>query len=316
MTAPLLDLPPDELAVRGPRRKFGRTVPEWVTASLFLLVPMVFLSVLLFFPLLKEVWLSFTNTRLTDPNGGSWVGAQNYRTLASSPVLLKVLVNTLTYTLGTTLLSLAGGIVSAVVVNTKFQGHSVVRAVLAAPWAVPGVAAALIWLWMFNDNGILNRILSGVGVSKISWLSSPHWAMVSVIFVTAWLFSPFVMLVTLSALQSVPAELAEASRIDGASRWSTFQYVTWPYILPTIRLIALLLTIWTLRRWDVITVLTNGGPVNATSTIVVATQQQAFTYQQVGQGAAYAMIGIVIAGVLATGYYLLERSQNRIEGTR
>jgi multiple sugar transport system permease protein len=298
---------------RGP----GRAVPDFVPAGLFLLVPMAFLTVMAFFPLLKELWLSFTNARLTNPNGGAWVGLGNYRTLfAGGAGLSQVLLNTLTYTLGTSVLALAGGIASALVVNTKFRGHSFVRGILAAPWAVPGVAAALIWQWMFNTTGVLNRMLAWIGLGPVSWLSSPHWAMVSVVFVTAWQFAPFVMLVTLSALQSVPAEVSEASRIDGAPRIETFRFVVWPHIFPTVRLIALLLTIWTLRRWDLITVLTGGGPANSTATVVVATQQQAFTYQNVGQGAAYAVIGGAIAGVLALGYYLLERRELRLADAR
>jgi multiple sugar transport system permease protein len=260
------------------------------------------------------VWLSFTNARLTDPNGGSYVGLSNYRTLFSGSDLPKVLVNTLTYTAGTAALSLVGGIFAAMVVNTRFRGHSVVRAISAGPWAIPGVAASLIWLWMYNDTGIFNRILTAVSFHHIEWLSSTQWAMISVIIVTSWLFAPFVMLVTLSALQSVPSEVAEASRIDGASGLATFRFVTWPHILPTIRLVALLLTIWSLRRWDVITVMTDGGPVNSTNTIVVAIQQQAFTYQQVGMGAAYAMVGIAVAAVLASGYYLLEHREQRKAG--
>ncbi len=289
-------------------------MPDWVPAGLFLLVPMGFLTVMAFYPLLKEIWLSFTNGRLTDPDGGAWVGLGNYKTLFSGPALPKVLFNTFTYTAGTSVLALAGGIASAVVLNTRFRGHSIVRGILAAPWAIPGVAAALIFSWMFNGTGILNRILHVVGLGPVQWLASPNWAMISVIFVTAWQFAPFVMLVTLSALQSVPAEVAEASRIDGAGRLSTFRFVVWPHIFPTVRLIALLLTIWTLRRWDLITVLTNGGPANSTSTIVVATQQQAFVYQNVGQGAAYAVIGGAIAAVLALGYYQLERRELRLAG--
>jgi multiple sugar transport system permease protein len=121
-----------------------------VPAGLFLLVPMGFLTIMAFIPLIKEVWLSFTNARLTNPNGGAYVGLGNYRTLFSGPELPQVLRNTLVYTIGTSALSLAGGILAAVVVNTRFRGHSVVRGILAAPWAVPGVAAALIFLWMFN----------------------------------------------------------------------------------------------------------------------------------------------------------------------
>ena len=122
---------------------------------------MFFLAVMAFYPLLREVYLSFTNTTLTQPNGGSFIGLGNYRTLFSGPDLLQVLRNTIEYTFGTAALSLLVGVFSAMLVNTKFRGHSVVRAILArTPWAVPGVAAAIIWLWMFTVyGGIFNRIL-------------------------------------------------------------------------------------------------------------------------------------------------------------
>jgi multiple sugar transport system permease protein len=262
--------------------------------------------------LLQEVWLSFTNTRLAAPNDGSFVGLDNYRTLLAGPRLPQVLLNTVTYTVGTAALSLLAGVLAAVLLNTRFRGHSVARAILATPWAVPGVAAAIIWLWIFNvHSGILNRMLEALSLGRLGWLQAPSLAMICVVVATSWLLAPIVMLVTLSALSSVPAEVEEASRIDGATRLSTFRFVTWPHILPTIRLLALLLTIWALTRWDVITVLTGGGPVNSTSTIVVATQQQAFRFQQVGMGAAYAMVGLAAASILALGYFLLEKRESK-----
>jgi multiple sugar transport system permease protein len=277
---------------------------------MLLCVPMLYLAAMAFWPLLQEVWLSFTDARLTRPNGGSFVGLDNYARLFSGPRLLQVLGNTVMYTIGTAVVSLVLGVLPAVLLNTKFRGHSLARSILATPWAVPGVAAAIIWLWMFNARGgILNRTLEAFSLGELNWLQSPQLAMVSVIIVTSWLLAPIVMLVTLSALSSVPSEVEEASRIDGATPLSTFRFVTWPHILPTVRLMSLLLTIWALTRWDVITVLTGGGPINSTATIVVATQQQAFRYQQVGMGAAYAMIGLVMAAVLALGYFLLEQRE-------
>jgi multiple sugar transport system permease protein len=285
-------------------------VPEWVTAYLLLGVPMLYLATMAFWPLVQEVWLSFTDARLTRPNDGSFVGFDNYARLFSGPRLVQVLGNTVVYTLGTATLSLLMGVVPAVLLNTRFRGHSLARSILATPWAMPGVAAAIIWLWMFNPRGgILNRTLETLSLGQVSWLQSPQMAMMSVVIVTSWLLAPIVMLVTLSALSSVPSEVEEASRIDGATPLSTFRFVTWPHILPTIRLLSLLLTIWALTRWDVISVLTGGGPVNSTATIVVATQQQAFRYQQVGMGAAYAMIGLVLAAMLALGYFLLEQRE-------
>ena len=287
-------------------------MPEWGTAYLLLAVPMLYLVVTAFWPLLQEVWLSFTDARLTRPNDGHFVGLDNYRTLFAGPRLPQVLLNTVKYTIGTAALSLVAGVLSAVLLNTRFRGHNVARSILATPWAVPGVAASIIWLWIFNvHGGIFNRILEALSLGRLGWLQSPGLAMICVIVVTSWLLAPIVMLVTLSALSSVPSEVEEASRIDGATPLSTFRFVTWPHILPTVRLLALLLTIWAVTRWDVITVLTGGGPVYSTSTIVVATQQQAFRFQQVGMGAAYAMVGLVMATILALAYFFLEKRELR-----
>jgi multiple sugar transport system permease protein len=292
-------------STRGPRW----AIPEWVTAGVLLLIPMLLLTIMRFIPLLREVWMSFTNTKLTNPNGGRYVGLHNYDVLLSGPNLHQVLLNTAKYAIGTTTLALVGGLVAALVINTKFTGRAFARAVLVSPWAVPGVAAGIIWLWMFTDNGIIARTLQATGLPQISWLASPHWAMVSVVVVSAWLSYPVVMLVTLSALQSVPEEITEAARIDGADRIATFRFVTWPHIRPTFVLVGLLVVIWSVKRWEVITVLTGGGPVNSTATIVVATQKQAFSYGQVGMGAAYAVVGILIASCLVGGFYLLQRRE-------
>ena len=297
------------LPARAFLQRPGRVGSPWATALGFLALPMLFLTLMELIPLGREIWMSFTNTTLANVNGGHFVGLANFKSVINSPGFTKTLVNTAIYTAGTTSLSLAIGCTAALVLDTKFAGHTLVRGILAAPWAVPGVAAAFIWLWMFDTHGILNRALALVSLGPVPWLSSSAWAMVSVIIVTSWLFAPFTMLVALSALQSVPADLVEASRVDGASRLATLRLVVWPYVLPTIKLLAVLLTIWSIRRWDVIDVLTGGGPVNATTTVVVATQQQAFTYQQVGVGAVYALIGIAIAGIAAAIYFALERRE-------
>lgn len=297
-------------SARSPIRRIRASAVESAIPGLFLAAPMIFLAVMVFWPLLKEVWLSFTNTNLLNPNGGSYVGIQNYVTLLTGPDMSSVLLNTFEYMVGTVVLSLGFGIFAAVVVSNPFPGQKVVRAILASPWAVPGVAAALIWSWMFDQHdGILNRVLKTLSVNGVPWLTSPHFAMLSVVLVTAWLFAPFVMLVTLAALQSVPQEVVEASRVDGAKPLSTFRFVVWPHILPTVRLITLLLIIWCLRRWDLITILTAGGPADSTNTLVVALQQEAFEFREIGMGATYGVFGIVIATIFAIGYYVLERRE-------
>lgn len=296
----------------GIPHRLGRSLRQGVTPAALLGVPLAFLACMVVWPLFQQVWLSLTDARLTNPSAGAFVGLDNYIAAFSGSTLPRVLLNTIVYTLGTTAIALVIGVLAALVVNTRFAGHGFVKAVLASPWAIPGVAAALIWMWMFSQSrGIINRGLEALGASGIGWLTSEPWAMVSVVMVTAWQAVPFVMLVTLAALKSVPHEVAEASRVDGAPRIATFQWVVWPHILPTVRLLAILLVIEALRKWDIIAVLTGGGPVNSTNTLVVAIQRQAFEYQQLGMGAAFAIIGITIAIGFALVYLAAERREER-----
>ncbi|MDN4472247.1 carbohydrate ABC transporter permease [Demequina zhanjiangensis] len=300
---------------RSPRLRLTRALRGVATPAALLIAPMVLLAFMVFWPLLQQIWISLTDARLTNPGGGSFVGLENFEALMAGTALPQVLANTLAYTLGSTGLALVMGTLAALVVNTRFRGHGFVKGVLASPWAIPPVAAASIWLWMFSESrGIFNRIIEGAGGEPVAWLTSEPWAMVSVILVTAWQFAPLVMLVTLSALKSVPDEVAEASRVDGASAVATFTWVVWPHILPTFRLLGILLVIESLRRWDIIAVMTGGGPVMSTSTIVVAIQRQAFQYQEVGMGAAYAMIGITLAVIFALAYLMVERRAEKRNG--
>ncbi len=294
------------------RLRLVRSARNGMTPVMLLAGPFIFLGVMIIWPLIEQVWISLTDARLTNPSAGEFVGLQNYATALSGSALPRVLLNTMVYTVGTTVIALVIGVLAAVVVNMKFAGNSVVKAILATPWAIPSVAAALIWLWMFSQSrGVINRGLEALGQDGIAWLTSEPWAMVAVIAVTAWQAVPFVMLVTLAALKSVPQETAEASRIDGAPRLGTFQWVIWPHILPTVRLLAILQVIEALRKWDIIAVLTQGGPVNSTNTLVIAIQRQAFEYQQLGMGATYAIIGITIAIVFTLAYLLLERREEK-----
>ncbi|GEM_PF-292082 len=306
--------PPRPAPPRRPTlgQRLMRAVRGSSTPVLLLAGPFLFLGVMIIWPLIEQVYLSLTNARLTNPSAGDFVGLRNYTAALTGEDLPQVLLNTLIYTVGTTVIALILGVLAAVVVNVRFAGNAVVKAILAAPWAIPSVAAALIWLWMFSQSrGVLNRGLEALGQDGIAWLTTEPWAMIAVIMVTAWQAVPFVMLVTLAALKSVPQETAEASRIDGASRLGTFQWVIWPHILPTVRLLAILQIIEALRKWDIIAVLTEGGPVNSTNTLVIAIQRQAFEYHQLGMGATYAIIGITIAILFTLVYLLLERREER-----
>jgi multiple sugar transport system permease protein len=284
---------------------------------LFIGAGVLYLAVFAGIPVLKGLDLSFTDTQLLNPSGGSHVGFDNYTALLGSDSFLKSVVTTLVYSFFTVVGSLLLGTVSAVVLNRAFPGRTLARAVIVMPWAVPTVAVVLVFRWIFNDStGVANQALGVLGIGSRGWLTNPSYGMLSVLIATIWKVSPFVMLVVLAALQSVPDELYEATRVDGADMFSTFKSVVLPFLMPTLRIVALLMTIWSFRRFEIIWLLTGGGPVDATNTIVINVYRQAFVNNQLGVAAAVGMLGLVLSLVVTMVYFFLEKRsdrENRVE---
>lgn len=288
-------------------RGSGRATPY-----VFIVAPVLYLTVVMFWPLVQEVWISFKDTQLMDPNGGHFVGLDNYhRMLANSELRSSVWV-TLVYTAATVAASLLLGVVSALALDRPFRGRTVARAVMLFGYAVPSVAAILIWFWMFNErSGVLNAMANAVGVDSQQWLTSPSLALWSITAVTVWEVTPLVMLVVLAALQSVPEEVKEAAKIDGADWLNVLRTVTLPHIRPSVTLVGLLVTVWTIRRFEVVYLLTGGGPVNSTSTLVVSLRQTAFESYDLGGAAVYGVAGLLLAVVLAAGSEGVKRLRSR-----
>lgn len=285
------------------RKGMGRFLPY-----AFILPPILYLLVFMFWPLARQMYMSFTNTRIINPNRSRFIGLGNYERLLDDPAFYQSLSVTLVYTVFTVVIGVTLGLVAALAIDRPFRGRAVVRAILLFGWAVPGVAASLIWLWMFNErSGVLNRITEWLGLGRFSWLTSTDYALGSVLAVTVWQVAPFVMLVVLAALQSVPEEVREAAKIDGADGISTFRAVTLPHIRPSVQLASLLVTVWTIRRFDVIYLLTGGGPLGSTSTLVVRLRQTAFEGHELGMASAYGAVGLVLALMVAAVHYFVEQ---------
>ena len=187
------------------------------------------------------------------------------------------------------------------------------RGILLFGWAVPNVAAALVWLWIFNErSGVLNTIVTGLGLERISWLTSTEMALPSILLVTVWQVAPFVMLVMLAALQSVPEEVEEAALVDGADKLNVFRAVTLPHVLPTLQLVSLLVMVWSIRRFDIIYLLTGGGPVGSTSTLVVKLRQVAFENHDLGMSSAYGVVGLLLALSVAAIHALFNNRRQKM----
>jgi multiple sugar transport system permease protein len=291
---------------------------DW-TPYLFAAPLVVYLLLFQGYPLLQELYLSFTSTSLLSPAEHKFVGLQNYADLAAVADFHHVLIVTAIYTIGCVVLAIGLGLAAALLLDAPFPGRGIARSLVTIPWAAPPVAVALIFIWMFNGQyGVFNHVLHGLGLSAgmESWLDSPTFALPAVLLTTVWQIFPFSSVVILAALQGVSSELREAAVIDGADRLSVFRAVVWPTIQPTVALLALFVTIWSLRRFDLIWLMTQGGPIGSTNTLVIELYRKAFVYRDLGQGAAVGMVGLTIALLITVLYFRLAQRAERARGQR
>lgn len=291
---------------------------KWTWAGYLFIAPaIVYLATFLVVPLVRGVQLSFMNTKLVNPSGGKNVGLLNYERVLSSSRFWNSLGVTALYTIGTVVFSLFFGVVAALLINRQFRGRSLIRGILTFPYATPTVAVALIFIWIYNpSSGILNRALAFFGIGQVGWLTDPKYSLFSVVLATVWKVTPFVMLIVLAALQSIPEELFEATRVDGADSLSTWSAVILPHITPTLRIVALLMTIWSIRRFEIIYLLTGGGPVETTNTLVISVYREAFSNQQLGVASTIGTLGLLLSLAVTVIFLLVERREQSREGDR
>ena len=280
----------------------------------YLILPSVILITLLnVVPLIQGILVSLQRQNMVRPNPTSFVGFRHYhRALFEDEIFWSTLGRTIVWTAG----SVAGGYVVALalalLLNREMHGRGFFRALLLVPWVIPDAATALIWKWLYADQyGVINFLLisSGVVDRQIQWLANPRLAMVSVIVVQIWKLTPVMFIVLLAALQNVPTELHEAAELDGAGRFQRFRYVTFPVIRPTSVIITLLASIWTFQSFDIVYLLTGGGPADATEILPTLIYQKAFWASEIGYAAALGMLTLVCLVILAVAYLFVYRSQ-------
>ncbi len=197
------------------------------------------------------------------------------------------------------------GLGLAVFFSRHFPLSRALRALFILPWLLPLIVSGTIWKWLFNEaNGLINQVLYSVHLVPLhfSWLTTPGWAFGSIIFVNIWLGIPFNMVILYSGLQTIPQEFYEAASIDGSSSWQRFRYITLPMLEPVIGIVLMLGFIYTIKVFDIIYVLTQGGPANDTQTFATWSYTLSFGQQLFGQGAAQANMILVISLVVALFY--------------
>lgn len=265
-------------------------------------------------PLLLNGWMSLTEftSRSFATWEAPWVGWENYREVLADPVLGTALRNTFLFSAVTVPVQMAAGIGIAALLQTRFPGHLVFRALLLIPWLIPFIVTGSVWRWLLGERGALNQTLTGLGWEQPPiWLADPSTALAALLVVSIWAGIPFNAIIFLAGLKSVPAELYEAASLDGAGAWNKFRFVTVPSLRPLVLLLAVLGVIHTLRTLDLVIVLTSGGPANATQTLAYRAYQQTFEKYAFGPGSALGTMLILITLVFAVVYVVMGRRADR-----
>ena len=259
---------------------------------------MAMLALFFFVPFLMACRISLLDYS-HDLYAPRFVGVANYIQLFQSPMFWQSLQNTFVFVLGVVPAMVALPVAMAVLLNTPLRGISIFRALIYLPVIVSLVVVGITWKFMLNSDGIVNYLFSLAGIPKIQWLVNPDIALYSVMIVVIWKGLAYYMMMYLANLQNASRDLYEAADIDGANLWQKHWYITVPYLRPTMAMVAIISTIGALKVFAEIYVMTGGGPVNATQTLVFYIYQRAFENLDLGIASAAGIILIVILIVLS-----------------
>ncbi|MCU0904644.1 MAG: sugar ABC transporter permease, partial [Tabrizicola sp.] len=256
-----------------------------------LIAPAVlFIAVIVAWPLVETIRLSFTNASLA---GEEYVGFANYQKLFEGGKFGEIIVRTFVWMFFSVSLKLVLGLIGASLLMAVVPGQALFRILIMPPWVIPIAMGCLGWLWLYNgDFGIISGVAQGIGITDgpfafLAYRNSAFW---SAIVTDAWVGTPMVTLFFLAAMQGVPRDLYEAAWVDGAGRWYRFRRITIPQIMPVIVSMALMSAIWTFNSFEIIWILTQGGPRGGTTTMIIDTYKVAIANLQFGEGAARAVI--------------------------
>ncbi|MBG0850447.1 sugar ABC transporter permease [Streptomyces spinoverrucosus] len=318
--------PPDRSAVRTrngaatvappPARgaKPGRPASTQWAAWAFLAPVTLYLALFYAYPLYRNIDLSLRNytVRSFVQGNAPFTGLENYRTVLDDPTFGPALTHTVVFTAVCLFFQYAIGLALAVFFNQHFRLSATLRALFLVPWLLPLIVSASTWSWMLNsESGVVNALLSAVGIDPVNWLTSPSWSLTSVIIANIWIGVPFNLVVLYSGLQSIPAGLYEAAALDGANAWQRFWRITFPLLRPVSAITLLLGLVYTLKVFDIIWIMTKGGPADSSTTFATWSYQLGFgnLLPAFGPGAAVGNLLVVAALVFGLVYVRVQRKQ-------
>jgi multiple sugar transport system permease protein len=294
----------------GPRPRRRRLGRETGTAILFLLPLFVLVVGLIAYPFYRAVWLSFTDKLVGYPE--RFVGLRNYAYLLNDDTFRMVVRNSLVFTVGSVVLKVVTGMLMALVLNGIVRGRNLFRGLLLLPWITSTVIIALTWRWMFDSfpgRGFFNSVLLDVGLlsTPIAFMATPTGAMAAVIVANWWRGFPFFGVSYLAGMQSIPKELYEAASVDGAGTWRRFWHITLPSLKHIVIVTTLLSFIWTINDFNIVYVMTRGGPGTATQIFATYSYDVAFNQLRWGRGVTISifLVPVLVIGIVLVSRYLL-----------
>jgi len=307
----------------------GKSLIKRNVALILLLAPALALIILVnTYPLIYGIYLAFTDTATTVTGKwplGEFVGPNNFARLYDDLInplggFRDALSNTILFTIVNVSLQLISGVPIALLMNSRLRGRVIYRTLIIIPWAVPGYVSILAWRNLFSESyGFINQFLIAIGIQPMRWLTDPNLAWVTINTVNTWLAYPFIMTVTLGALQSIPKDLYEQAMIDGANSWQAFRYVVFPFIRPALTVATILTTITTFQQYGVVWLMTGGGPTRpdgtlATETLVTYGYRRIYVFGEYGYAASFLLflsIIIIAVTILSIRYTGLLREVRR-----
>jgi len=272
----------------------------------------IYESVFILIPIIQQVGSSFTSD-VIGIGTVKFVGLANYNRLFHDAKFFNSLKVTLTFMIATVIFAVGAGLLSAIIMNRNFRGRSVARTIITLPWAFPDLPTVLIFYWILNPNfGVINifvrALLPGL-TQNPKWLLDINLAMPLVVAIASWKAFPFYGLVTLAAMQSIPHELYEAAKVDGANPRQSFRYITLPALTPTLLLLGVLACIFAFRQFVLIFLATGGGPGRVTETLVISVYKTAFNSFDFSYGATIGVAGFVVVFAITLLFAYLQRRQ-------
>ena len=282
------------------RGQITREIRKNYYLYLFLIPTMLYLIVFQVYPIVNSIYTSFTDLQLIKPNSGKFIGFGNYvKLLTADKNFWPIVKNTLVWVFGSTVLQYLFAIPASLCLNQKFRGRGVTRGLMMVPWVTPVIIMGLIWKWIYDgDYGLLNHILG----TNIVWLGNPSTVWGALLTTSLWKGLPYATLMFLAGLQGIPTELYEAAYVDGCNAWQRFTKITMPLLMPVILVTALTSIVQSWTKFEVIWVLTSGGPGYTTSILPTYIYTKSFVMYDMGTGSAVSVFAMACMLVFVVFY--------------